>query len=149
MDERTSKDVIISVVGTQMLEDDRDSIELVTGGVYTYGGEETSFSYQESELTGLEGTQTTFTVRPDSVILRREGTLNTQMVFELGKKHVCLYDTPYGAVTMGVNTHLIRHRLDEHGGDLEIEYVLDLEHAVIGRNSFKINVREAGRREAQ
>ena len=32
--------------------------------------------------------------------------------------------------------------LDEHGGDLEIDYVVDFDHAAVGRNTFRINVRE-------
>lgn len=143
----TGKDVIISIVGTQTYdEDDKDTIELVTDGKYSQKNGETNLTYMESELTGLAGTKTTFTINPNAVVLSREGTLNTRMIFEVGKKHYFLYDTPYGAATMGVNTSHIRHRLGENGGDMEIEYVVDLDHTVIGKNTFKINVREAGRR---
>lgn len=150
MDEKlnSGKDVMISIVGTQTFADnDKDVIELVTDGKYLHENGETCFSYMESELTGLAGTKTTFSVRPDAVTLSRVGTLNTTMVFEPGKKHYFLYDTPYGAATMGVSTRSVRHDLGEHGGDMEIEYIIDLEHTTIGRNNFKINVRESGRRE--
>ena len=30
----------------------------------------------------------------------------------------------------------------EHGGDMEIEYIVDFQHAVVGYNLFKINVSE-------
>lgn len=145
----TSKDVIISIVGTQTYdEDDKDTIELVTDGKYFQKNGETNLTYMESELTGLAGTKTTFTINPDAVVLSREGALNTRMIFEVGKKHYFLYDTPYGAATMGVNTSRIRQRLGENGGDMEIEYVVDFDHTVIGKNTFKINVREAGRRDS-
>ena len=142
------KDVIISIVGTQTFADnDKDVIELVTDGKYSYGESETFFSYMESEVTGLAGTQTSFSVKPDAVTMSRVGTLNTTMVFEPGKKHHFLYDTPYGAATMGLRTSFVNHSLGENGGDMEIEYVLDLEHTIIGKNNFKINVRESGRQE--
>ncbi len=143
------KDVIISIVGTQIFaDDDKDVIELVTDGKYLHKNGETYFSYMESELTGLEGTKTTFSVKPDAVTMSRVGTLNTTMIFEPGKKHYFLYDTPYGAATMSVSTRSVSHELGEHGGDMEIEYLIDLEHTTIGRNNFKINVRESGRQES-
>lgn len=140
------KDVIISITGMQLLDGGRDDqIELSTGGKYGVEGDETVFSYMESELTGMEGTKTSFSVKPSGVIMSREGSLNTRMVFEEGKKHFFLYETPYGAVTMGVDTHRINNHLREDGGDIEIDYVLDFDHVVIGRNKFKINVREQKR----
>lgn len=143
------KDVIISIVGTQTFSDnDKDVIELVTDGKYLHKNGETYFSYMESELTGLAGTKTTFSVKPDAVTMSRVGTLNTTMIFEPGKKHYFLYDTPYGAATMGVSTRSVRHSLGEHGGDMEIEYLIDLEHTTIGKNNFRINVRESGRQES-
>ena len=140
------KDVIISIVGTQNSDQaDSDSVELVTDGKYDYSPTgETKLYYSESELTGLEGTTTSFTVNPmGGIVMSREGKTNTCMVFEQGKKHYFLYDTPFGSATMGVDTSRIRSALNEHGGDMEIDYTVDFEHAVIGRNNFKINIREA------
>lgn len=138
------KDVVISIVGTQTLEesDKPDVVELVTDGKYSHSPEQTIFSYQESELTGLEGTRTWFTISPRDVTMSREGRMSTRMVFEEGKKHMFLYETPFGAATMGVNTHKVTHQMGEHGGEMEIDYVVDFDHTVVGRNNFKISVKE-------
>lgn len=140
------KKVLISIMGTQQHDGaDDDAIELITDGEYTHSADGmTTFTYMESELTGLEGTRTSFFVGAGLVTMQREGNLNSRMIFEVGKKHLFLYDTPYGAATMGVNTRRIETALGEHGGNMEIDYVLDFEHSVIGRNRFKINIREAG-----
>ena len=61
--------------------------------------------YPESELTGLEGTLTTFRIAPDRITLLREGTINSEMIFEEGQKHFSLYETPFGGLMLGVNTH--------------------------------------------
>ena len=140
------KDVIISITGLQgPEEDEKDAVELSTDGEYCFSGDEALFSYMESELTGLEGTRTSFSVGPQSVVMSREGNLNSRMIFEEGKKHLFMYETPVGAVTMGVKTQKILNRLGEHGGDVEIDYVLDFDHVIVGRNKFKINVREQSR----
>ncbi len=137
------KDVIISITGLQNDPDGgRDEVELVTAGQYGIEDDEIRLTYDESELTGLNGTRTTFSVNPLGVVLRREGSLNAEMVFQQGKKNIFLYETPFGSATMGVDTRRIDTRLGEHGGDLEIDYAVDFNHKPVGRNQFKINIRE-------
>ena len=140
------KSVIISIKGTQTYEDaEPETIELVTEGrLMDCGDEGYTFSYQESKLTGLEGTLTTFQVEPDRITLMRMGMVNSQMVFQLGKRHFSMYDTPYGALSIGINTRKMRSNLNEDGGEIEINYAIEIDHAVAGENLFRINVREKG-----
>lgn len=137
------KDAIISIIGTQRDPNGEiDRVELVTAGQYGFENGESRFTYMESDLTGLSGTETTFRISPMGVVMSREGSLNSQMVFQPGKKHFFLYETPYGSATMGVDTRALRHSMGEHGGDLELDYDINFEHSLIGRNQFKINVKE-------
>jgi len=136
------KDVIISITGTESEEFGGDSFELVTDGKYRFADGSGRFSYMESTLTGLIGTRTSFTVDRFGAVMLREGSQNSRMIFEEGKKHLFLYDTPFGSTTMGVNTSRLRSELGEHGGGMEIDYIVDFEHAVVGRHSLKIDVRE-------
>ena len=138
------KDVIISIKGAQRpILAEEDNIELITSGEYTLDGTEAVFSYMESEMTGLEGTRTTFRVSPQMVTLTREGTMTAQMVFEQGKKHLFLYETPDGAMSMGVDTRRLRSGMGASGGEMEIEYAIDVDSVVVSENSFIIHVREA------
>ena len=66
------------------------------------------------------------------------------MVFREGTKNTFLYDTPFGSATMGLDTHRIHSTMGPRGGEMEIDYVVDFDHAVVGRNKFRINVREQG-----
>ena len=137
------KDVIISIKGTQNDPNGADNIiELETDGTFAFENGEGMLSYMESELTGLDGTKTSFAVGPLGVVMTREGNLNSQMVFEKGKKHNFLYETPFGSATMGVNTTNISVAFDEHGGNMEIDYVVDFQHSVVGHNMFRIKVSE-------
>ena len=140
------KSVIISIRGVQTLNDDPpEVIELVTEGrLMDCGDAGYTLSYQESELTGLEGTLTTFQVEPDCITLMRMGEFNSQMVFQPGRRHFSMYDTPYGALSIGVNTKKMRADLDENGGEIEIDYAIEIDHAVAGENTFRIDVREKG-----
>ena len=138
--------VIISIRGCQRGEAAQDeTIELVTEGcLQPDGADGYTLSYQESEVTGLEGTLTTFQIEPDRVTLLRVGEVNSQMVFQEGRRHLSMYDTPYGALSVGINTKKMRARLDAAGGQIEIDYAIEIDHAVAGENLFHIHVRQKG-----
>ena len=144
------KDVVISIRGTQHSfqpgeeAQGPESVELVTDGRYEYGRDASWFTYQESEITGMEGTVTTFRVEDGLVTLTREGSVNSQMLFQKGRKHVFLYDTPFGAMTMGVDTQQLRTETDEHGGQLDIVYSVDVDNVLLGKNTFRIDWKEIG-----
>ena len=134
--------VLLSIRGEQYFDDiDPDATELMTEGtmVLTDGG--MVLSYQETELTGMEGTTTTFEVKGPQVILARTGTVNSQMVFEEGRQHTSLYETPFGELTVDIQTSTLKHNLTQRGGVMEIKYSIAVEHTVTGRNCFKIRVR--------
>ena len=65
------KDVIISVTGVQNSQDGPDSLQLVTAGKYGVDSDQICLTWEESELTGMEGTRTSITVQPRSVVLSR------------------------------------------------------------------------------
>ena len=138
------KEVIISIKGMQDFEQTgKDSIELVTRGNLGRRDGILTLSYEESELTGLEGTLTTIQVEPECVTMMRTGQVNTQMVFQEGRRHLSMYNTPYGAMTIGVNTRHLFAELGEDGGEIEIDYNIEIDHTVTGRNVFRINVKQA------
>ena len=138
------KNVIISIKGVQRLEDaDPDTMEFVTKGRLEQEGNSYTLSYQESKLTGLEGTLTTFQVEPERVTLLRVGEFNSQMVFQEGCRHLAMYNTPYGTMSIGVNTRHLTAQVGESGGDIEIDYAIEIDHTVAGRNVFQIKIKEA------
>ena len=140
------KDVVIDIRSEQAGDEDgKDFLEFSTDGEYMFDGENGCFSYLESSLTGLEGTRTSVAVTPDEIVVDRDGYITSRMVFKEGTKSSFLYDTPYGAATLGIDTRSIKKSFNEHGGSLEIDYVVDMEHTVVSRNKFKINITEQKR----
>ncbi len=134
--------VTLFIRGEQYFDDvDPDATELVTEGTLELMEEGLRLTYQETSLTGMEGTTTTFEITGPQVTLRRVGTVNSQMVFEEGRQHTSLYETPYGELSVDIQTSALRHNLSDRGGLLEIRYSIAVEHTVTGRNSFKIRVK--------
>ena len=136
--------VLLTIRSEQRFEDmEPDSIELMTEGTLELTGEGMILSYQESELTGLEGTLTTIQVDGGPVTLMRVGEFNSQLVFQEGRRHLSMYNTPYGAMSIGVNTRHLMASLTDQGGDIEVDYTIEVDHALAGRNVFRINVKES------
>ena len=134
--------VLLSIRGEQYFDDiDPDATELMTEGTMVLTEDGMVLSYEETELTGMEGTTTTFEVKGPQVILTRTGTVNSQMVFEEGRQHTSLYETPFGELSVDIQTSDLKHNLSERGGLMEIKYSIAVEHTVTGRNCFKIRVR--------
>ena len=139
-----TENVIISIKGKQLYaESSPDELELVTAGTLkrdSRGG--FTVSYQESELTGLEGTTTRLHINGGRETLLREGSINSQMVFEEGRRHLSMYETPYGELSIGVNTRRMRSTVGEAGGDLEIDYAIEIDNLLAGQNLFRMNVKK-------
>ena len=134
--------VLLSIRGEQYFDGiDPDETELMTEGTMALTEDGMVLSYEESELTGMEGTTTPFEVKGPRVTLTRSGAVNSQMVFEEGRQHTSLYETPFGELSVDIQTSELKHNLSERGGLMEIKYSIAVEHTVTGRNCFKIRVR--------
>lgn len=139
-----SKEVLISIQSMQNLNGfDSEGPELITLGDYDFAADGIRFSYMETELTGLGGTRTVFQILPsEEVTLTRSGAVNARMVFRKGEKLSFRYQTEIGALQLAVDTKRLSLDMDEHGGDMEIEYDLNFERSYLSRNRFIIKVRE-------
>lgn len=139
------KDVRISINSTFSFDEGEEQrMEFTTDGYYFYEDQVGCLSYEETEVTGLTGTRTSLFVMPDQVIIDREGTVTSRMVFQEGLKSAFQYATPFGNATMGINTRRIAQSMGAEGGSVEIDYVVDMEHVIASRNKFEITVKEIG-----
>ena len=137
------KDVVISISSIHRFEEgEEDRIEFTTDGLYRFEGDTGYLCYLESEVTGMPGTETCVEIRPDEVVVDRRGGITGRMVFRRGEKNSFQYETPFGMATMGMDTKKIRHDFNASGGSMVIDYVLDVEHAIVERNRVTLSVSE-------
>ena len=134
------KQIILFVRGEQTYDSVSPEVtELATEGLMTIEGEEVTLTYQESEITGMEGTTTRFTIRGDIVMVV------SRMEFKQGERSSSFYETPWGTMAVDIATTKLAHRLTERGGVMEIAFTIAVNHQVTGENRFKVRVREAAR----
>ena len=134
--------VMLHIVGKQNYAgQDPDVIELVTDGYLTSKGDVWEIGYEESALTGLEGVTSVFRVGPRGVTLRRTGRLQSQMMFQEGKRHESLYQMEFGTLMITVCAQKIRYDLSaEKGGTVDLVYQIEIEAAAAGMVDYHLDV---------
>ncbi len=134
------REVLITLRGTQAYAHEKpESIELMTRGTMTGRNGKFAISYEETELTGQNGVQNTFLVfNPKRIVLTREGTLRSRMVFEEGTKNESLYDMGFGSLLITICAKRVEVDLSEAGGKLLIDYTVEVEQAMSSRNTYEL-----------
>ena len=120
------KSAVISIRSFSDLDKD-EVIEVVTPGKFHLGESEFKAVYEESEISGMDGTTTTLVIKDDVLVLEREGSTSTRMEFKKGEDVISLYNTPYGMMNINISTKELDIDMDEDGGVIYTKYVLGLE----------------------
>ncbi len=104
--------------------------------------ETVAISYDESELSGMEGSNTTITYRADDpglVTMLRRGTVRTSMSFRAHHRTVCAYETPYMPFMIGIHGITVDNRLDNEG-TLTLDYITEVMGAHAERCTLHMTV---------
>ena len=134
--------VMLSIEGTQHYqEQEPETIELVTEGVLEKTEKGWLLSYEESELTGLAGVNTTFQVEPGCVTLSRSGKLSSTMVFQEGVVHESLYRMEFGALLLSVCAGKVQYDLCDEGGTIDLTYAIEIEQTAAGYIEYHLTIK--------
>lgn len=103
-------------------------------------------SYEESETTGMEGSNMQLRIAKDGMVsIVRTGSYQTHLVVQKGKKHFCHYETPFGEFAVGVAAKWIRNELTDEGGTLAMRYTVDANTTLLSDNEIHLTVRKLTR----
>ena len=98
--------------------------------------------YEESEVTGLEGTKTTIKWNDDRIIILRSGTLDHRQEFCQGLVDKSLYQTPYLKIPLETATKYLYTGFRKGIWNLEIEYSLSHSGQPYGDMKILIEIEE-------
>ena len=133
--------VMLSIRGVQNYQDaEPDIIELTTEGTLEKQKEVWEISYEESDLTGLDGTTTAGRGGPRGVVLKRTGKLENQMIFMEGRRLESLYQFDLGALMIAVNATKVQSAGNEQGGTVDIHYQIEIEDTAMGTVEYHLDI---------
>ena len=121
------KSKAIVTVNSVAVDDKESQIEIVSVGTFEKCDDKYILEYDETELSGMEGTKTTIIIQKDSFSLMRQGTIETNMEFKSNKENVALYKTPYGIIDMKTFTKKLKIDINEKGGIVDVLYTIIME----------------------
>lgn len=119
------KKALISIVSNQY-QGENEFIEVVTPGELHINDGIYEATYEETEISGMEGTTTTIKVSSDEVVLDRVGSTSTKMEFKKNNNVKVLYNTPYGIIDLKINTRRLDIDMNDDGGEIQIDYNLSI-----------------------
>lgn len=135
------KKVYVSISGTTSIDGEKDKTEMVTEGDFALRNGKYMLRYRE-QLSDFGGECTTIIkFDRETVVMTRSGSANTQMIFENGKRHMSHYETPLGSFTIGVSTDSLNVSVNDDGGEVEINYILDINNSAQVENNLRLNIR--------
>ena len=73
----------------------------------------------------------------------RTGLYPSELVFELGKRHLSLYHTEFGDLSIVVSTQSIHSTLTDDGGELDVQYAVEVANTPVGINHLNLNIKNA------
>lgn len=117
----------IITVNSNVLNDEDNLIGVVSPGDFCEIEEGFKVEYEETEISGMEGTRTIIIIKGDSFDLIREGTTETKMEFQNNKRTVSMYKTPYGILDINIYTIKLDININNDGGSIEALYLLEIE----------------------
>ncbi len=135
------KEILIEIKGSQVIEDEKmEDVEIITVATLYDKSGTLYLRYQESALTGFEGSTTTLKIEGEEKVtmMRQNGANKSQLIIEKERRHQCNYFNGMGDMIIGITGGEIRNTIADPNGVLDFSYSLDLNGFVTSENRVLI-----------
>lgn len=144
VENRAVGQVLLTVIGLQRdAQGEENKIELFTPGRrYAKNGVD-YITYQETEISGLDGATTLLKIYTDHVTLVRLGAVEQRQEFRIGECSSSSYVTPFGTMEITVRTTRLTVARSNDGGcvtGVHIEYELEISGQWQSTNTLIVTV---------
>ncbi len=137
------KPVLLSVTGmAQNVGQPDDAMHLVTTGYLSGEKDDWRLRYTETQPDSTKPSHVTLSMADGVVTMRRDGEFDTSMVFAKGRRFEGIYNTPYGALDMGVYPTQVRYQVEGAQGEVMLKYQLDLQGQYAAMHELRIRFAE-------
>jgi len=134
------KEIMLKIKGKiKRAGEEAEIIEVTTEGKHYRKGGADYLLYDESEISGMEGSTTSLKLKDRKITLNRFGNARMRMEFEKGKRHTSDYVTPNGTFKLEILTRELYYGLDDNiKGNILIRYEMSLKG--LGQSVNELNI---------
>lgn len=120
-----------------------DHIEVETEGELRIVGRRLSVVYYEDDRSGMAGTRSIISLLEgeESVKIMRSGTMRSAFEVEQGKTVKTDYTTSFFKFSMNITGYRVINKLTDRGGELVLDYLLDVPYTVKERTLLSVTVK--------
>ena len=136
------KFVKITIKSFSVDNDKSDRLTVVAYGQMALRDGKNYVLYEETSLTGMEGTRTTIKWDEHSVLVLRKGTYSSRQEYRSGCSCEGVYTTPYLAVTIKSTTKVVKVEKSNKIWYLHIEYDMEIAQVANGNVILDIEIEE-------
>lgn len=143
-----TRDVIVTMKGLQFVEQqENEAVELITRGEYFDKNGKHYVLFDEI----MEGVDTpiknVLKFQENCVEITKKGGVNVHMMFQVGKKNLTYYDTPYGSILIGIEGKKITLQETEKVIQLQVDYGMEVNYEFLADCSITISLTASGAEE--
>lgn len=118
-----------------------DSMDFYTEGRYYEKKDSRYISYEESEISGLDGSTTILKLGKGEAVLMRSGGLSSKMVFRVGCETKNTYRTEYGIFELSILTQRLDINIcNNQINSVYLKYRLSINSSEAYTNEMNISI---------
>lgn len=136
------KPVKVHVFSTEKSGGESSALETISFGKMTEKNGKYYVFYEETEATGMAGTKTTIKWDYDSVVVLRNGAVDSRQEFTKGLEYCSIYKTPYMVFELRTVTDYVYVYCRDGVWNMEIEYDLEISKQERNKMSLRIVIEE-------
>lgn len=141
------KEIVLKVIGTQRIDDQKDTIELTTIGFIDEDEEAYTVHYTEEQEPPMSAVNAVVRICKDDSLVEmiRTGAYDSCLIIEKSKRNSCQYGTQFGDLLMGIYGKSIESDISDGEGTFFFGYDIDVNGALASRNEVKMIIRSNNR----
>ena len=139
-----TRDVLLAMKGMQFALNEEtgegEPVEIITSARYYEKNDSRYLMYDEMVEGASEPISNLVKFDADSIEVTKKGMINVHMVFEEGKQNLTSYQTPYGSLMIGINTHKVEITEQDDCIHLEALYGLDINYEYLSDCQISMDI---------
>ena len=134
---------LITIIGHQKYDDDKDQVEMKTVGTFEHDEDNYIIRYNEELENSTAPLRAKLNIAKDEskVEMIKSGAYSSCLIIEKSKRHLCNYGTEYGDMLMGIFGRKIETEFNETEGTFKFSYDIDINGAISSQNDVIIKFR--------